>query len=85
MIETSKIKNLLTSELNSMLFEYYITRNNKAVYNDINKYSKDHIVRINSSISEEGYVIQEKTLELIKNFKITIWKIQDCYPRYKSI
>ena len=63
MLETSKTKNLSTSELKSILFEYYTTTNNKVAYDDINKYSKEHVQKINNKISEEGYVIQEKILE----------------------
>ena len=60
MIETNKIKNLLTSKLKSILFEYYITTNNKVACNNINKCPKDCVVRINSGILEQGYVIREK-------------------------
>ena len=63
MLETSKTKNLSTSELKSILFEYYTTTNNKVAYDDINKYSKEHVQKINNKISEERHVIQDKILE----------------------
>ena len=68
MLETSKIKNLSTSELKGILFEYYTTTNNKVAYDDINKYSKEHVQKINNKISEERHVIQEKILEYIEEF-----------------
>ena len=54
--------------MKSILFEYYTTTNNKVAYDDINKYSKEHVQKINNKISEEGYVIQEKILEYIEEF-----------------
>ena len=49
--------------MKGILFEYYTTTNNKVAYDNINKYSKEHLQKINNKISEEGHVIQEKILE----------------------
>ena len=50
--------------MKGILFKVYSTVGDKEVYERVNKRSLQYKNKVNTSISEEGYVIQENTLVL---------------------
>ena len=63
-LSLTKVKDLSSSTIKGILFEYYTLINNKQAYNNINKRSKEYLQRINAGISEEGYILCERRLVL---------------------
>ena len=51
-------------KIKGILFKVYSTINNKEAYNKINCRLLQYKVKLNKSISEEGYVIWERIIEL---------------------
>ena len=64
-LEISIIK-LSNSELKGILFEAYLSLGDKEAYDKVNERSKQYLAKINSGISEEGYIIREMSLELVE-------------------
>ena len=58
------IDKLSNGEFKGILFEVYLTVGNKEAYERVNKRSLQYKNKINTSISEEGYIIRENTLVL---------------------
>ena len=59
-------------KIKGILFKVYSTINNKEAYNKSNCQSLQYKVKLNKGISEEGYVIWERIIEL--QDKYLFWK-----------
>ena len=54
-----------TSLMKGMLYKWYTITDNKEAYDNISKRSREYLLKSNSGISEEGFELQEHTLERI--------------------
>ena len=59
------IDQFFNRKLKGILFEVYISLGDIEAYEKVNERSKKYLLQLNTSISEEGYVLREKTLTLI--------------------
>ena len=60
----NQIIKLSLDKIKGILFKVYSTINNKEAYNKINCWSLQYKTKLNKGILEEGYIIQEKIIEL---------------------
>ena len=60
----TKVKDLSSSIIKGILFKFYILINDKQAYNNINKWSKEYLQKINAGISKEGYIMHKRWLVL---------------------
>ena len=63
-LSLTKVKDLSSSTIKEILFEYYTLINDKKAYDNINKRSKEYLQQINIRISEECYISRERRLVL---------------------
>ena len=64
-LSLSLLKKIPTSELKGILLKVYSTIRDKKVYIRVNQRLECYLIKINTSISEEGYVIRKNTLWLM--------------------
>ena len=58
------------AQLKGWLFEVYLRSGNMEVYNNINKCTMSYRDKVSQGISEEGYELREKVLQLEEDIRI---------------
>ena len=64
------INKMTTVQLKGWLFEFYSKQGNIEVYNNINKRTLEYRNKINNRISEEGYILHKRMLQLEDKFSL---------------
>ena len=59
---------MTTAQLKGLLFEFYSKQGDLEAYNNINKRTLEYRNKINNGISEEGYILCERMLQLEDEF-----------------
>ena len=59
---------MTTAQLKGWLFKFYSKQGNLEAYNNINKRTLEYRDKINKGISEEGYILRKRVLQLEDKF-----------------
>ena len=76
------INNSTSAQLKGWLFEVYSRSGNIEAYNNINKRILAYRDKISKGISEEGYVLQDRVLQLEDEFR-TRFELNNFQTRWK--